>query len=246
MSRMIRDEEDQVPFYKQLKEKILDDIESGKLKHGDKLPSERELAEQFQISRMTARHTLSVLEREGVVERRVGAGTFITNNKIEMDFITFNSFTKNMMNKGFIPSTKVLSIGKTVAKPHIARKLNVPIGETLISLKRLRSVNEMPVAIEESFISEKLCPNLEQFIFDNVSLYQILEDQYGIVLVKAKEQMQVTFSEECDSKLLKIRSESPCIYQESVAYDPHDQEIEFSTSLTRSDIVRFYSELNLK
>ncbi|MGG1679336.1 GntR family transcriptional regulator [Neobacillus sp. NRS-1170] len=246
MSRRIRDEEDQVPFYKQLKGKILDDIESGKLKHGDKLPSERELAEQFQISRMTARHTLSVLEREGVVERRVGAGTFITNNKIVMDFITFNSFTKNMLNKGFIPSTKVLSIGKTEAKPHIARKLNVPIGETLITLKRLRSVNEMPVAIEESFISEKLCPNLEQFIFDNASLYQILEDQYGIVLVKAKEQMQVTFSEESDSKLLKIRSESPCIYQESVAYDHHDQEIEFSISLTRSDIVRFYSELNLK
>lgn len=82
MSRMISDDE-AVPFYKQLKKQILEEIKSGKLKHGDKLPSERELAEQFQISRMTARHTLSILEREGVVERRVGAGTFINYKKLK-------------------------------------------------------------------------------------------------------------------------------------------------------------------
>lgn len=246
MIRTMKDEEGQTPFYKQLKGKILDDIESGKLKHGDKLPSERELAEQFQISRMTARHTLSILEREGVVERRVGAGTFITNNKITMDFITFNSFTKNMLNKGLHPSTEVLSIGKIEAKPHIANKLRVPVGETLFALKRLRKVNDMPIAIEESFVAERLCPNLDTHITDNVSLYQILEDEYGIVLVKAKEHMQVTFSEESDSKLLKIRTESPCIFQESIAFDRNENEIEFSTSLTRSDIVKFYSELNLK
>jgi GntR family transcriptional regulator len=245
MSRMIRDEED-TPFYKQLKEKILDDIEIGKLKHGDKLPSERELAEQYGISRMTARHTLSILEREGVVERRVGAGTFINNNKIEMDFITFNSFTKNMQSKGLVPSTQVISINTIQAKPFLANKLKVPTGEQMIAIKRLRLVNEIPVAIEESFIAEVLCPNIGKIITDHNSLYQILESEYGIVLVKAKEYMQVAFSEESDSKLLRIRSESPCIFQEAVAFDREDKEIEFSTSLTRSDIVKFYSELNLR
>lgn len=245
MSRILREEE-AVPFYKQLKNKILDDIESGKLKHGDKLPSERELAEQFQISRMTARHTLSVLEREGVVERRVGAGTFITNNKITMDFVTFNSFTKNMLNKGLTPSTQILSISEIEAKPKIAHKLQVSPGEMLIAIKRLRFVNETPIAIEESFIPEKLCPNLYNIIKDDDSLYEILERKYGIVLIKAKEYMQVTFSDETESKLLRIRSESPCIFQEAVAFDRNNKEVEFSTSLTRSDIVKFYSELNLK
>lgn len=245
MSRMLREEET-VPFYKQLKNKILDDIESGKLKHGDKLPSEREMAEQYQISRMTARHTLSVLEREGVVERRVGAGTFITNNKITMDFVTFNSFTKNMLNKGLTPSTQILSISEIEAKPTIANKLQVSPGEILFTIKRLRFVNETPIAIEESFIPEKLCPNLYNIINDDDSLYEILEREYGIVLIKAKEYMQVTFSDETESKLLRIRSESPCIFQEAVAFDRNNKEIEFSTSLTRSDIVKFYSELNLK
>ncbi|NRD76882.1 GntR family transcriptional regulator [Bacillus sp. BRMEA1] len=242
---MMRDEE-AIPFYKQLKEKIMDDIEMGKLKHGDKLPSERELAEQYGISRMTARHTLSILEREGVVERRVGAGTFVANHKIEMDFITFNSFTRNMLNKGLIPSTQVLSIKRIEAKPVLANKLKLPPSEEMIVIKRLRLVNNMPVSIEESFLPVKLVPNIEHHIMNDVSLYQILENVYGIQLVRAKEHMHVTLSDEEDSKLLKIRSESPCIFQESVAFDRNEREIEFSTSLTRSDIVRFYSELNLK
>ena len=108
MHEMKRDKEES-PFYMQLRNKLKDDIESGKYKHGDKLPSERELAEQFNISRMTARHTLSILEREGVVERSIGVGTFITNNRIKMDFINFNSFSKAMLSKWFKPTNKKLS-----------------------------------------------------------------------------------------------------------------------------------------
>lgn len=238
--------EEETPFYQQLKNKIIDDIESGKLKHGDKLPSERELAEQYGISRMTARHTLSILEREGVVERRVGAGTFISNYKIEMDFITFNSFTRTMLGKGLTPSTQVLSIKKSAAKPGIVNKLQIPIGEEIVILKRLRNVNGIPISIEESFIPYKYCPDIDHRITNKHSLYQMLENDYGITLVKAKEYMKVKLAEESDSKLLRIRSESPCVLREAVAYDDQGHPIEYSTSLTRSDIVRFYSELHLK
>lgn len=237
---------DSTPFYKQLKNKILDEIESGKLSSGDKLPSERELADLYGISRMTARHALSILEREGVVERRVGSGTFVTNKKIEMDFITFNSFTKNMLGKGLRPNTQLLSVRKDLAKPSLARKLKVPEGEEVIVFRRLRLVDGTPVAIEESFLPYGYCPGIEEHIADDTSLYQVLEDVYQIVLVKAREYMQVTFSDEAESKLLRIKPESPCILLEAVAYDKKGREIEFSKSITRSDIVRYYSELHLK
>jgi GntR family transcriptional regulator len=238
--------EEETPFYQQLKDKIIDDIESGKLKHGDKLPSERELAEQYGISRMTARHTLSILEREGVVERRVGSGTFISNVKIEMDFITFNSFTRTMLGRGLTPSTQVLSISKNPAKQALASKLHILEGEELVVIKRLRLVNGIPISIEESFVPYKYCPGMDQQLTNNDSLYQMLESKYGITLVRATEYMKVKLAEEKDCKLLRIRSESPCVLREAVAYDDHGQPIEFSTSLTRSDIVRFYSELHLK
>ncbi|MBO0600493.1 GntR family transcriptional regulator [Sporosarcina sp. E16_3] len=244
MHEFIRNKE-KSPFYKQLGDRIKDDIESGRFKHGDKLPSERELAEQFSISRMTARHALSVLEREGVVERRAGAGTFITNNRISMDFITFNSFSKDMLAKGFKPTTKKLSIRQEKAKLYLADKLKIEPNDEVTILRRVRLVDNMPISIEESFIPSKYCKGIEGFISDNTSLYQVLEDQYGIVLVKAKEYMKVRFPDESEIKLLKIGANSPCILREAVAFDIDMKEIEFSTSLIRSDVVQFYSELNL-
>src|SRR3954447_6996770 len=101
-------ETDKLPYYQQIKASFIDDINSGKLKHGDKIPSERELAEKFNISRMTARHAISALEREGFVERRDRVGTFITNRMIRWNFITVNSFTKGMVDKGLNPSTKTI------------------------------------------------------------------------------------------------------------------------------------------
>lgn len=195
---------------------------------------------------MTARHTLSILEREGIVERRVGAGTFITNKKIEIDFITFNSFTKSMLGKGLTPSTQLLSIYKQQAKPLWVNKLRIPAEEEVIVIKRLRLVNEMPVAIEESVIPYRYCEGIEKYMEDDQSLYQILEEKYGIVLVKAKQYIRVAFSDDTESKLLKINWKSPCILQEAVAFDNKGKEMEFSSSITRSDIVNYYSELNLR
>ncbi|MFM1652421.1 GntR family transcriptional regulator [Brevibacillus sp. B_LB10_24] len=235
-----------VPFYKQLKEIIVEEIESGKLQHGDKLPSERDLAEQFNISRMTARHAISILEREGVVERRVGAGTFIARKRIEMDFITFNSFTKTMLERGMVPSTREIQIRRDKAKSGLAKVLAIEPGEEIVMMKRLRLADDIPVALEESLIPVKFCPGIETYIGYDVSLYQVLEDQYGIKLVRANQYMQVGVSDEEESKLLKIKNESPCILLEAVAFDTNGRPIEFSKSMTRSDIVKFYMELNLQ
>lgn len=243
---MINKDTDAVPFYKQLKDMILDEIESGKLKHGDKLPSERDLAEKFNISRMTARHAISILEREGFVERRVGVGTFIAGKKIEMDFITFNSFTKNMLVRGLAPGTKTLDIKKDRAKAALSKSLQIEAGEEIVVIKRLRLANDIPIAVEESYIPYRYCPGIEDLIADNVSLYQLLAERYGIVLVRANQYMQVVLSDEKESKLLKIKNMSPCILLEAVAFDTNGQAIEFSKSTTRSDIVKYYMELHLK
>lgn len=234
-----------VPIYKQLKNMILEDIESGKLKYGDKLPSERELAEKANISRMTARNALSILEREGFVERRVGAGTFIAK-KIEMDLITFNSFSKELLIRGLEPTTKLLHMRKDHAKLTLANSLKIEVGEEIIVINRLRLGDHIPIAIEESYIPYKYCKGIEDYMSDNVSLYEILEKHYGITLIRADQYMQVVLSDEEESKLLKIKNEAPCILLEAVAFDTKGQAVEFSRSTTRSDIVKYYSELHLK
>lgn len=236
--------DDSVPLYRKIKEMIVDEIENGSLKHGDKLLSERELAERYNISRMTARHALSLLEREGFVERIVGSGTFVTNKKIEMDF-TFNSFSKSMLDIGMRPSTKTLSMESVPAKLSVANALGIQVGEKLFSLKRLRLADDIPIAIELSQIPYKYCNGIEKYMNENVSLYEVLEDIYSIKLLKATQYTRIAISDEVESRLLKIQNESACLLLETVAYDSSNNPIEFSQSVTRGDIVRFYSELNL-
>ncbi|WP_068613782.1 GntR family transcriptional regulator [Paenibacillus tuaregi] len=236
--------EENIPFYRQLKEMIVEDIESGRLNQGDKLPSERDLAEQHKVSRMTARHALSLLEREGFVERIVGAGTFVSNRKIQMDF-TFNSFSKSMLDLGMKPTTETLFMKVERAKPSVAKMLDVEEGEELFSLKRLRLADGIPVAIELSQIPYRYCRGIEDYMNENVSLYKVLEDVYSIKLHKATQYTRISISDEMESRLLKIQNESACLLLETVAYDTEGRSIEFSQSITRGDIVSFYTELTL-
>ncbi|MEH7544868.1 MULTISPECIES: GntR family transcriptional regulator [Bacillaceae] len=233
------------PYYEQIKSYFIEEIESKNLKHGDKLPSERELAERFNISRMTARHAISILEREGFVERIVGAGTFVTNKRIQMDFITFSSFTNVLLNKGLVPSTKMLEISKEKAKASVAKALEINTDEEIIIIKRLRLADGMPISIQVSHIPYKYCDGIEKHMEENASVYEVLEKYYGIKLVKTKQFMRVSLSNEAESKLLNIRNESPCIFFEETTSDSLGRIIEFSQLTTRSDIVNYYSEQTL-
>jgi GntR family transcriptional regulator len=234
--------EEEMPYYQQIKEKIIEDINNGTLKQGDKLPSERELAELFKISRMTARHAISVLEKEGFVERRERVGTFITNKRIRYNFISVNSFTKGMLDKGLTPATRAIEVKKDRASDFMAKTLDIAPGEEIFYLKRLRIVDGIPVAIELSIIPYKFCSGIENHMADNVSLYQVLKDYYDIILVKQKQRIRISFSDQKESQLLNIKSESPCLLIEGTTHDPSGRIIEYTKGLTRGDLVEFYSE----
>jgi GntR family transcriptional regulator len=235
-------ETDKLPYYQQIKASFIEDINSGKLKHGDKIPSERELAEKFNISRMTARHAISALEREGFVERRDRVGTFITNRMIRWNFITVNSFTKGMVDKGLTPTTKTIYMKREQANEFLATTLEVNVGEEIFSLKRLRLVDGIPIAIELSQIPYKYCSGIEEHLKDNVSLYNVLEEYYDIKLVKQKQQMRISLSDSYESELLRIKSESPCLLIKGTTHDAVGRPIEFTKGLARGDLIEFYSE----
>lgn len=239
---MLKKTEENTPYYQQIKELLIEDIKNGKLKHGDKVPSERELAETLQISRMTIRHAIDLLEREGLVERRPRVGTFVTNRRIRWNFITVNSFTKGMVDKGLQPSTKKIHTLFEKADELLAKTLKIDVGEEVFSLKRLRIVDGIPIAIELSQIPYKYCEGIEKYMEDNVSLYEILEKKYNIQLIKQKQRMKIALSNSNESKLLNIKSESPCLLIQGTTQDASDRIIEYTTGLARGDIIEFYSE----
>ncbi len=233
---------DGIPYYQKLKTMFIEEIKNGNLKYGDKIPSERELADKFGVSRMTARHALSTLEREGFVERRVGVGTFISNRKIQWNFITVNSFTKGMEDKGLKPTTETIFAKIEKADEFLANKLNISNGEEVFSLKRLRIIDDIPVAIELSQIPYKFCLQIEEYISNKISLYQVLDEFYGLKLAKQKQYMRISLSNSVESKLLRIGNETPCLSIEGTTYDSLERPVEYYQTLARGDLIEFYSE----
>ena len=137
------------PIYKKIQQTILKMVESGHLKPGDAVDSERELARIHRVSLMTARHALTGLEREGLVERRRGTGTFIAPPKIH--FNKLMSYTEQMGGRSLPLSSKMLSIKVLKNEHEIAARLALPRTSDLIKLERLRQGAAEPFAIETCY-----------------------------------------------------------------------------------------------
>src|SRR6516165_8920510 len=138
------------PTYKRIQNVIRRRIETGQLKPGDVVDSERELAMLHKVSLMTARHALVDLAREGVVERRRGAGTFVAPPKIH--FNKLMSFTEQMAGRSLPPHSKIVSATIRNDKPEISARLALPTNSRLVKLERLRLAADEPFAVETCYL----------------------------------------------------------------------------------------------
>src|SRR5208337_2595287 len=138
-----------MPAYKKIQATIVKRIENGQLKPGDAVDSERELAKIHQVSLMTARHALTALEREGLVQRRRGAGTFVAPPKIHFNKLT--SFTEQMAGRSLSACSKILSFELVDNEHEVAARLALTADTRLLKLERLRLAGDEPFAIETCY-----------------------------------------------------------------------------------------------
>src|SRR5438876_4981261 len=155
---MSRNGQNGVPAYQRIQGAIRERIDAGELKPGDAVTSERELAKVHQVSLMTARHALAGLEREGMVVRRRGAGTFVGPPKIH--FNKLMSFTEQMAARNLLARSKILSCTLTAEESEVAARLALPPGSKLIRLERLREGAGEPFALETCYWSDEEFPRL--------------------------------------------------------------------------------------
>src|SRR5690349_2041172 len=179
-------QKDGLPAYKQIQVAIRKRLELGILKPGDLVDSERELARRHGVSLMTARHALTALEREGMVVRRRGAGTFVAPPKIH--FNKLMNYTEQMSGRGLGASSKLLSLSVIDTEQEVAARLGLPASSRLIKVERLRLGGEEPFAIETCYLSADDFSGLTRARLDRVSLFSILEHDYGIRIAHADEE----------------------------------------------------------
>lgn len=231
------------PLYHQLKEIIKQKIESEEWKPGDKISSENELVTIYKVSRSTTQRAVDELVQEGVLERRQGKGTFVSKPKIEQSLTSFYSFSRLIKSRGMIPKDVIIKIETVKAKREIAEKLQIKSSEEVITLQRLRLVNDEPIILETIYLPKEYVSGLSHEDLENYSLSDFLEKEYKLFIVKAKETFEAVLVCEIESEYLDVEQGASGLILERIAYDTKGRPIAFFRSLIRGDRSRFYTEL---
>jgi GntR family transcriptional regulator len=221
------------PIYKKIQQTILRKVERGYLKPGDVVDSERELARIHGVSLMTARHALAGLEREGLLERRRGAGTFIAPPKIH--FNKLMSYTEQMAARNLDVSSKVLSFKIIKTEHEISARLALPRTTDLIRIERLRQGASEPFAIETCYMSADEFKGLSSSSVARNSLFSLLQQEYELEIGHADEEIDATSADEWSANLLDVPIDAPLLRIRQLIYSTRGKAIIYMLGLYRSD-----------
>lgn len=220
------------PAYRRIQSAILKRIDSGQLKPGNPVPSERELARIHQVSLMTARHALTELARDGVVERRHGAGTFVAPPRVHFNKLL--GYTEQMASLGLTARSRIVSSSTVMREHEIAARLGLPPTARLGRMERVRLAGEEPVALEICYWSAEQYPVLMTAALDRSSLFSVLEHECGVELAYADEEIDATDADQRISELLEIAKGTPLLRIRQLIFSTSGRATVYVTGFYRS------------
>jgi GntR family transcriptional regulator len=221
------------PAYKRIQAAILKRIERGELKPGDPVHSERLLARLHEVSLMTARHALVGLEREGLVERRHGAGTFVAAPKIH--FNKLMSFSEQLAGRSLDPSSRVAGLKVVDDEHEIAARLALPGASRLLKLDRIRLGSDEPFAVETCYLSADDFRGLSRASVERGSLFTLLEKDYGVTIAHADEEVDATAADPDLAKQLSVPKGHPVLRIRQTIYSTQGRPIIYVLGMYRAD-----------
>jgi GntR family transcriptional regulator len=222
-----------MPAYQRIQGKIRRTIETGGLRPGDAVPSERELARIHDVSLMTARHALASLEHEGAVERRRGVGTFVSAPKIH--FNKLMSYTEQMGSRSLNACSKVLLAKIIDDEQDVNARLALTPKSKVVKIERLRHAADEPFALETCYLSAAQFSGLIGAPLQHESLFATLERNYNIELGYADEEVDATAADQRTAELLGVPKREPLLRIRQVIYSTKGVVILYVIGMYRSD-----------
>jgi GntR family transcriptional regulator len=232
------DKDSLMPIYYQIEEGLKELIAREELKPGDVVPSERELAERYNVSRMTVRQAINNLVNDGYLVRKRGKGTFVANSKIEQGLQGLTSFSEDMRARGMNPSSKLLEFNLIQAPATIAAKLAIDEGESIYEIKRVRLADDIPMAYEMLYISQHLVPGLTKEVVSS-SIYDYIENTLNISITKGEQSLEASVARKNEAAILQIKEGAPVLLIERTSYMDNQKPLEFVQSVYRGDRYKF-------
>lgn len=190
-----------IPMYFQLKEQMERLIESGELKQGDRVYSENELCEMYDVSRITAKRALDELVKSGYINRLAGKGSFVQGRKIDHRLSNFYSFSEEVKKQGMKPSSELIKAKVIEVDEYISKQLGIDRGSKVNYIKRLRKADDRIIALDRSFIPLSICGVITQEELASNSLYEVLIKK-GVTPDRATESFFAETTSQEDAKLL--------------------------------------------
>ena len=241
---MILDAQNPIPLYFQIKSIIENQISSGELKPGDKIPSENTLCDLYKVSRTTARQAITELVNSGKVVRTQGRGSFIAQYPINKPPYRLTGFSADMKKQGFTPSSKMLEFKVMMPTPEIARLLRIGPSEAIIFMKRLRYIDGHVMGIEYTHLPFYRFSALMDENLESNSLYETLINKFDTVPTRIAITFEAVLCEDNLCELLRTARDTPFLHISDITYDQNDRLIEYSTTYYRGDRYTFHVEIN--
>jgi GntR family transcriptional regulator len=231
------------PAYLQLKQQLQQAITAGTLRPGQALPSERELSDRLGLSRMTIRHAFESLVAEELVEQRQGSGTYVRSRALEQTIDRLAGYTDEIRHLGHEPGSRQLGVERRSAGREAGQALGVSPASELLVIRRLRMVDEEPVAIQVAH----LAPQLAGLSLDRLeqlgSLYATLKQQFGVTPFRARQTISARLPTRQEMELLGITRDSPVLALERTSFASDGQPFEYVQSAYRGDSYRLALDL---
>lgn len=224
-----------IPIYLQIRESIYNKIVNGEYRAGDKLPSEDKLSETFGVSRMTVNKALMELVNQEYLVRTQGKGTFVSKVRKEGSKKNVMGFNASMENKGFMVDTSVLTQEMMLPGREISAKMNLPVTQEVLHLKRIRNVNNEPIVLQESYVFTQKIEKLCAVDLRTQSLYKCLEEMCDEKIVKAHDVIEAIAAKGELCEALEIEAGFPALSIQRLAYGKSGNPVELTYSLYRSD-----------
>lgn len=236
-----------VPAYYQLYEILRGQLGSDQFPSGSKLATERKVAEAMGVSRQTVRQAFRRLEREGLIFRRQGDGTYVSEPRVEGSLRFLKGFTHELTARGLRVRSRVLDLKLVTPPPAVAESFGLTDAKDgAVMLRRVRSLDGVPVTLETVWLPADLCAPLLTLNMTDRSLYATLRDLLGIEPKRASERLTATQLDEFEARELDQRPGSPALLVERTTTDASERCIESVKTLLRADRFSFTAQLDLE
>lgn len=230
------------PLYAYIKRELLNRIQSNNYKIDEKIPTELELCEEFNVSRTTVRAALNQLTTEGILTKKQGKGTFVADRKLEQVLSnTVYSYSDQVQAQGKKAEITLISLSVIAADEELKGALDLELNEPVQRIERVRKANDELTQYEIAYLPWKLAPGITKEQAET-SIYESLKQLFAVQVGQTIEKVEIVLADENISFYLQCKEDLPCFYLETVAKDTLNNKIEYSKSYFRGDKTNFIIE----